>query len=114
MMRAKKIARLCSIRGCISTETYALTRTMEYGGVIICEQCLRDAISAIESGGVHDAPKPIKELPLFFDPTSQDSGEGQGKNPEAFACQECGKEFKSKIALTGHMASHRKDGAANG
>lgn len=57
-MYIKKIRRKCGNRGCKNTENvYALSKTREMGNsVIICEECLRDALKTID-----EAKKPVEE-----------------------------------------------------
>ena len=49
-MYIKKIRRKCGNRGCKNTENvYALSKTREMGNsVIICEECMRDALKTID------------------------------------------------------------------
>ena len=56
-MYIKKIRRKCGNRGCKNTENvYALSKTREMGNsVIICEECMRDALKTID-----EAKQPIK------------------------------------------------------
>lgn len=58
-MYIKKIRRKCGNRGCKNTENvYALSKTREMGNsVIICEECLRDALKTID-----EAKKPVAEV----------------------------------------------------
>lgn len=57
-MYIKKIRRKCGNRGCKNTENvYALSKTREMGNsVIICEECLRDALKTIDG-----TKKPVEE-----------------------------------------------------
>ncbi len=57
-MYIKKIRRKCGNRGCKNTENvYALSKTREMGNsVIICEECLKDALKTID-----EAKKPVAE-----------------------------------------------------
>lgn len=49
MMRARKIKRICSVRGCRNTDCYVIARFCEFANsVIICKDCLKDALSAID------------------------------------------------------------------
>ena len=57
-MYAKKLKRRCSVRGCKNTVSYNISRSRELGySVIICEDCLKDAVEAIKSA------QPKKEQP---------------------------------------------------
>ena len=48
MMRARKIKRICSVRGCRNTDCYVIARFCEFANsVIICKDCLRDALAVI-------------------------------------------------------------------
>lgn len=47
-MNIKKLKRKCSVRGCSSTDVYALSLTRECGNsVIICKDCIKNALSEI-------------------------------------------------------------------
>ncbi len=49
MMRARRIKRICSVRGCKNTDCYVIARFCEFANsVIICKDCLKDALSAID------------------------------------------------------------------
>lgn len=49
MMRARKIKRICSVRGCRNTDCYVIARFCEFANsVIICKDCLRDALAVID------------------------------------------------------------------
>ena len=48
-MKIKKIRRICGVKGCKNKHNvYTIARSRELGGVIICEDCLIDAIKAID------------------------------------------------------------------
>lgn len=48
-MYARKVRRKCSIRGCRCTESFAISKTREIGNsVIICKNCLKDGLVAID------------------------------------------------------------------
>jgi len=48
-MYARKVRRKCSIRGCRCTESFAISKTREIGNsVIICKNCLKEGIIAID------------------------------------------------------------------
>ena len=48
-MRVKKIKRICGVRGCKNTHNvYALSQRNEMGNsVIMCEDCMKDALKAV-------------------------------------------------------------------
>ena len=101
-MNAKKVKRMCSVKGCHNTDTYAITRTKEYGGVIICEKCLKDAALAIENGGTAAEVKESKaDVPLFHHPEQNEKAQ-EGK----IICPVCGKECKNQLGLNSHMKTH--------
>lgn len=70
MMYVRKVRRRCGVRNCKTLDSYAISRTREAGqSVIICEDCLREALKAIEDGnvGLPKQPKELREAPpLFF------------------------------------------------
>lgn len=48
-MNIKKLRRICDVRGCRNRETYSIVKKGGTGmSVIICEECLREAIAEIE------------------------------------------------------------------
>ena len=48
-MYTRKVKRKCGVRGCRNTVSYALSKTREMGNsVIICEDCLKASLDAIE------------------------------------------------------------------
>lgn len=68
-MNVKSVKRMCSVKGCRNTETYAISKIKEFGGVIICKSCLEEALKAVNN------PKQSKEKavckeerPLFYHP----------------------------------------------
>lgn len=86
-MNAKRVKRMCSVKGCHNTETYAISKIKEFGGVIICKSCLEEALKAVnnpskqnEERGAHK-----KELPLFYHPEAikkEDAPESQINHTE--------------------------------
>lgn len=48
MVKVKYIRRKCYVRGCRNIGSYAITRRV-FGGVVICEECLRGAVAAIDA-----------------------------------------------------------------
>jgi outer membrane biosynthesis protein TonB len=67
-MYVKKIKRICGVRGCKNTDVFALSKTREMGNsVIICKDCLKDALASIDS---YVEPEKVKteRKPLFYHP----------------------------------------------
>lgn len=67
-MYVKKIKRICSVRGCKNTEVYALSKSRDMGNsVIICKDCLKDALASIEN---YVEPVKVKKerTSLFYHP----------------------------------------------
>lgn len=48
-MNVRKLKKRCDVRGCKSLDTFCIARSAELGGVVICEDCLREALAAIEN-----------------------------------------------------------------
>lgn len=64
MMRARRIKRICSVRGCKNTDCYVIARFCEFANsVIICKDCLKDALSAIDPS--------IFEVKTIEEPTAE-------------------------------------------
>lgn len=53
-MNIRKVRKKCMMRGCKNTDTYAISKTREFGGVILCKDCLSSASSEIK---VLETPK---------------------------------------------------------
>ena len=67
-MYVKKIKRICGVRGCKNTDVFALSKTREMGNsVIICKDCLKDALASIEN---YVEPVKVKKerTSLFYHP----------------------------------------------
>ena len=58
-MNVKKVRRKCNVRGCKNTESYAVSRTREFGNsIIVCKSCLASALGAIDA----TEPKKVEEV----------------------------------------------------
>ena len=67
-MNVRKIKRICSVMGCSNMETYNITQTDEFvNPVIICENCLKQALKTIDELKTGRVPKrvPMPPPPLF-------------------------------------------------
>lgn len=99
-MNVKKIKRKCSVRGCRNIDTFAISTTREMGGsVIICKECLKDALNSVEN--YKDKPKDTKKIscapPLFFsDVLKESTAEGKEKKPETAKTEKAVKSKPSK------------------
>lgn len=47
-LNVKPIKQMCSVPGCANRGSYTIARTRYFGGVNICEDCLREAMAVIE------------------------------------------------------------------
>ena len=48
-MYVRKVRRKCSVRGCKNIDCYSVSRRREAGNtVIVCKDCLKDALAAVE------------------------------------------------------------------
>lgn len=133
-MRAKKIRRKCSVRGCKNIETYSIARSHEVGNsVIICKSCLEDALKEINNPThVEDmrvAPyrvyAPAEKPATVAEPTEKtvaeptapiEPVEGQTQDAEVpptdaseFVCPHCGQICKSESGLQAHIRMKHKD-----
>jgi uncharacterized C2H2 Zn-finger protein len=91
---------MCSVKGCGCTDTFAITKTCEFGGVIICESCLTEALEAIKSGGVFEPPLREKpNVPLFHHPAANK----ERYNLPDKTCPKCQAVLGSEAALTKHL-----------
>ena len=67
-MYVKRIKRICGVRGCKNTDVFALSKSRDMGNsVIICKDCLKDALASIEN---YVEPEKVKteRKPLFYHP----------------------------------------------
>ena len=67
-MNVKRIKRICGVRGCKNTESFALSKFREMGNsVIICKECLKNALDSIDN---YEEPQKVKteQKPLFYHP----------------------------------------------
>lgn len=127
-MYARQVKRKCSVRGCKSTDCFAISRTREVGNtVIICKSCLEKAFVAIDeidpkSKSNIPAVDNTAVQPLFFNakalgtgatetkaddaPSADDATNADGtSSPEdvtEFKCPVCGKTFDSSKGLRMH------------
>ena len=76
-MYIKKIRRKCGNRGCRNIENvYAISKTREMGNsVIICEECMRDALKTIE-----ETKQPIIEEAKAEEPKEETKPKTKKKN----------------------------------
>lgn len=57
-MYVRKINRICGVKKCSNKQCYHISRSREVGNsVIICEDCLKEALAEIERMKQLDAPK---------------------------------------------------------
>lgn len=101
MITAKKVKRKCNVRGCRHTDSYSISHYREGGNtVIICKDCLKDALAAIEGPEGTIPPKELgdvtEELGDIIDgePVKQEDG---------LICPKCGREYKSEPAYKKHI-----------
>ena len=57
-MKVKRIRKKCMMRGCKNIDSYAISKSFEFGGVNLCKDCLQSALNMIK---VQENPKK-KEL----------------------------------------------------
>lgn len=135
MIYVKKVRRRCGVRNCKTLDSYAISRTREAGqSVIICEDCLREALKAIEDGNIglpKQPSKPREAPPLFFNAAIADSRKAAAearraaendkiaaqtadKPPEvyadtgAFVCTQCGRAFTTETGLKRHRCKEMR------
>ena len=67
-MNVKRIKRICGVRGCKNTESFALSKFREMGNsVIICKECLKNALDSIDNYAEPQKAK-TEQKPLFYHP----------------------------------------------
>lgn len=98
-MYVKRVRRKCSVRACRRTDSFALSKSREFGNsIIVCRDCLEAALKAIaEMNPAAGTNAPKRELkappPLFFnaealgltgaDEGADGTGEGADRGAEA-------------------------------
>lgn len=111
------------MRGCKNTDSFAISKTNEMGGgVIICKECLKEALNAADNYPIDEVitKKDTPPPPLFFNTPSdaetlnsistetKDKNEEKSKNDETektIQCSRCGKTFKNIAGLKKHEQS---------
>lgn len=84
-MKIKKLKRICDVKGCKNKNTYSIAKRLGTGmTVIICEECLKEALEEINKLKNLDADK-------------------ENKPEEKYVCDKCGEEFKSISGLKSHI-----------
>ena len=67
-MYVKKIKRICGVRNCSNTDVFAISRSKDMSNsVIICKDCLKDALNSIENY-VEPVKVKTEQKPLFYHP----------------------------------------------
>ena len=62
-MNYKQVKRKCNVRGCKNTASFHISRTREIGNsVIICKECLQEALTAISERTGCTEPTEKKQL----------------------------------------------------
>lgn len=62
-MNFKQVKRKCGVRGCKNTVSFHISRTREIGNsVIICKECLQEALTAISEKTEPTEPTEKKQL----------------------------------------------------
>ena len=97
MITAKKVKRKCNVRGCRHTDSYSISHYREGGNtVIICKDCLKEALNAIEG------PKD-KELEMPENVKPEIPADDQSTEMDGLICPKCGREYKSEPAYKKHI-----------
>lgn len=113
-MRIRKIKRKCNVRGCKSTDTYAITKASEFGNSIIaCRSCLEEALALI-SNAQQAEKAPVSEVNtedaanIVSDET--DAQQADSDKSDEYVCPVCRKEYKSEAAFLKHIEKCQGDG----
>ena len=68
-MNVKRVKRICGVRGCKNTESFALSKFREMGNsVIICKECLKNALDSIDNYAEPEKKVKTEQKPLFYHP----------------------------------------------
>lgn len=118
-MVVKKIKRICDVRGCRNMVAYNISANRQIGNsVIICEDCLRSALKAVEHYNDDDFNKykPTTAPPLFFNDVSDDANNVAEADEDIstdhtdiddsteYSCNLCDKKFKTESGLHRHIS----------
>ena len=83
-MNVRKMKMRCDVKGCKNVDSYCISRSAELGGVVICEDCLRDALTAIENYVEPKKKTDTKPPELFYsgiEDTVSETGTPQNETP---------------------------------
>ncbi len=83
---ARKVKRICDVRGCRNTDCYAISKSREAGkSIIICKECFKGGLAAVEelekNTPVVKTTGPSAPPPLFFHPEVKTEPEQKGAVP---------------------------------
>ena len=68
-MNVKRVKRICGVRGCKNTDSFALSCYREMGNsVIICKECLKNALDSIDNYAEPEKKVNTERKPLFYHP----------------------------------------------
>ena len=114
-LTAKPVKMICSVNGCGNRSSYNLTRTRFHGSVLICEDCLQEALKTIKTRNKPKTKKQEKRVDNSpqdnintDDGTETDDKEDEENQVDTtdgkpkFVCSKCGRECASRIGLTSH------------
>lgn len=117
-MYVRKINRICGVKKCANKQCYHISRSHEVGNsVIICEDCLREALAEIERIKQADMPKP--EIDVHHDNRAEiNIITSDDVNPNikpiidtsaiGFKCKKCGRTFATARGLKMHKCGDDK------
>lgn len=111
-MVVKKIRRICDVRGCRNMVAYNISANRQIGNsVIICEDCLRAALKAVEhyNDDGFNKYKPTTAPPLFFNNVAEADEDINTEhtdidNSTEYSCNFCDKKFKTESGLHRHIS----------
>ena len=129
-MFVRRVHRVCGVAGCMNLDSFYISKyRLVPGTVIMCKDCLKEALADIEKIEAEEAkargedpnaikPEEEKTQDWTADPTEYDDSEVVAETePEIiesveakpghakYACPNCGREFKTSSSLKVHMES---------
>ena len=59
MLKFKRIKKKCMIRGCKCLDSYAISKGNEFGGVVLCMECMKEI--GLKAAEIDTPPEAIKQ-----------------------------------------------------
>lgn len=117
-MYIRKINRICGVKKCSNKQCYHISRSREVGNsVIICEDCLKEALAEIEKMKQADMPKVETDAHhddgsetniITSDNANKDVKPIHSTSENCVKCDKCGRTFTTARGLKMHKCGDDK------